>query len=134
MAAHPVTLIEDFDPIGPVSARICEDHGLPAISAPPGGVCYRCYASRRQIDGRPERVIDMGVWIEMEGKLLLCETCGIEIATALGFIAPEKADELRKANRTLGSENHQLKRKVAIAMQAVTDLSETITEKYGPAS
>lgn len=132
MAAHPVTLIEDFDPIGPVSARICEDHGLPPISAPPGGACYRCYASRRQIDGRTERVIDMGVWIEMEGKLLLCETCGGEIAAALGFVSPGKVDELRKTNRALGSENHQLKRRVEVAMKAVADLSETITKTYGP--
>ena len=131
MAAHPVTLIDDYNPIGPVSARICEDHDLPPVSAPPGGVCYRCYASRRQIDGRTERVIDLGVWIEMEGKLLLCETCGIEIASVLGFVDPAKADDLRKANRTLGSENHQLKRKLAAAMKAVSDLSDTIQDKYG---
>lgn len=134
MAAHNVEVLDTYPPLAAVASRICDEHAcnLPQVSAPPGGVCYRCYASLRTLnDGRLERVVDMGVWVEMEGKILLCETCCGEIAVALGYIAPEKADELRKTNRALGSENHQLKRRVEVAMQAVADLSATITEKHG---
>lgn len=132
MADSSITLLDAYPSIAAPPGRMCDEHctNLPNSAAPPGGACYRCYASVRTLeDGRREKVLDLGVWIEMEGKLLICETCGIEIANALGFIAPNKADELRKANRTLGSENHQLKRKLVAAMRAVADLSDTIQDK-----
>lgn len=71
-------------------------------SAAPGSVCYRCGADRKP-------VIDTGVSIDMEGGLYLCHACVEEMASLLGMIQGEKAEELRQSNRALGQRNKALR-------------------------
>lgn len=71
-------------------------------SAAPGSVCYRCGSDRKP-------VIDTGVSIDMEGGLYLCHACVEEMASLLGMIQGEKAEELRQSNRALGQRNKALR-------------------------
>lgn len=110
MASHNVEVLDNFLP-----------HG---VMAAPIGCCYRCHTDRRVIspEGAKEKVLDLGVWIEMEGKLLICQTCGDEIARALGYVAPAKADELRRSNRELGMANARLTKQLAATVDALAAL------------
>lgn len=109
MAAHGVEVLDQYLPAG--------------VMAPPHGCCYRCHTDRRDLPGGGrEKVLDLGVWIEVEGKLLICQTCGDEIATALGYVPPAKADELRRSNRELGMANARLTKQLAATVEALAAL------------
>lgn len=62
------------------------EHG----SASPG-VCYRCKSPQRQDyresdrSTRPERVVTLGLQIDFEGVLWLCESCVAEAARTIGM-------------------------------------------------
>lgn len=60
-----------------------------------GSVCYRCRRHPREEFGRTEKVIDLGIHIEMEGGLAFCETCVTEIGRAVGMVTAADVDEIR---------------------------------------
>lgn len=68
-------------------------------SASPG-LCYRC-RSHVQHDAP---VVSTGIWVEMEGLVEFCRQCVVEMASLYGLIAPDKAEALRKSNRSLGQQ------------------------------
>lgn len=61
----------------------------------PRNVCYTCGSAQRQIKGRPESVVDWGVWIEMEGNLQQCETCITTAAQKLGLLTTEQSLDIQ---------------------------------------
>lgn len=71
----PVTVVDDY-PWG--TAR--------------GNTCYACGAGRREIrdprtfELRKERVVDLGMQIDFEGYLCICESCTREAARILGMV------------------------------------------------
>ena len=56
------------------------------------GVCYRCRTHQRDLgnDVR-ERTVDLGVDVDFEGRLFLCETCVVEAGHNLGMLTPDEA-------------------------------------------
>lgn len=76
------------------------DFSQVGTSATPG-VCFHCRSHER--NGAP--VLYTGMWIDAEmGHIELCREAVAEMAAAYGFIASEKAEGLRKSNRSLGGQ------------------------------
>lgn len=64
-----------------------------------GNACSACSAGRRELrdtntgEVRLERIVDLGIGIDMEGFLMLCEQCVLEAARMLGYVDPKLRDE-----------------------------------------
>lgn len=91
------------------------------------GACYLCGASKRDgttvgtRSGEPDKIVDLGVYIEFEGRLCVCSECLGDIAHMLGY--ESRSDDWAKVNRRLGRriqlkerENDRLKRMVRDAL------------------
>lgn len=72
--------------------------------------------------GGRERVIDLNVFIDMEGHLCICETCGREIAALLGFITTEERDEALAHAASMATEVERLSRERDEAVTLVNDV------------
>jgi hypothetical protein len=63
-----------------------------------GNSCSSCSAGRRELRDtdtgalRLERIVDLGIGIDMEGYLMLCEQCVLEAARMLGYVDPKVRD------------------------------------------
>ena len=53
--------------------------------------CVTCNADRRPTD----RLVDLGIHIDFEGHLRMCETCAKEIAHLLGYQTDDISEKLR---------------------------------------
>jgi hypothetical protein len=70
---------------------------------PPGTAKTGCYLCSNQLLTPP--VFDTRIEIDFEGRVVVCRDCVAHMAGQLGWIAPEKAEELRAKNRELGRLN-----------------------------
>lgn len=61
-----------------------------------GGACYLCNQQRL---GRP--VISTDAQIDYEGRVVICETCGLEIARQLGCASKRSTDATKEENKRL---------------------------------
>lgn len=96
--------------------RVTTEVGLDA--AAPG--CYFCGAEPAIIDGGERRqFIDTGLFVDMEGRVIVCSVCVISWSHDLGGISGEKADNLRTNNRKLGAEVKALTKQVDDAKAAI---------------
>lgn len=68
---------------------------LQGYNKSPRNVCYTCGSAQRQIGGRPESIVDWGIWIEMEGNLQQCETCITGAARKLGLLTEDQASDIQ---------------------------------------
>lgn len=59
--------------------------------------CVTCNAARREND----LLIDLEVFIEFEGKLIMCETCVVACANLIGLVSAPDAEKLRTKIREL---------------------------------
>lgn len=59
-----------------------------------GNTCYRCHASPREQFGVREKVLDLGISIDFEGGLALCQTCVEEMGRRLGMVPAHVVTEL----------------------------------------
>lgn len=57
--------------------RLCDEYPPSARFS----TCFVCGASKRP----GERLIDTGIHIDMEGLLVVCESCVAEMATMMGY-------------------------------------------------
>jgi hypothetical protein len=67
---------------------------------PPGtrlNACVTCNTDRRVTD----RLIDLGVHIDFEGHLIMCETCAKEIAHLLGYETDDISEQLVQMRRQI---------------------------------
>lgn len=61
--------------------------------------CVGCGADRRVND----RLVDLGVNIDFEGHLILCETCAKEIAHLLGYETDDISEQLKDMRHDIGT-------------------------------
>lgn len=69
-----------------------------------GGACFFCASSQRHDGNRPERLFRADRDVEYEGNVVICETCGGELAQKLGWISPIKAAALKAKNTELAKD------------------------------
>lgn len=75
-----------------------------------GNVCSICGSDLRQFrTGGHERALDTGIWIDAEGRFVICESCVIEAADLLGMIHAGTAHALRANILRVEHENRELK-------------------------
>lgn len=60
--------------------------------------CVTCNADRRPTD----RLVDLGINIDFEGYLIMCETCAKEIAHLLGWVTDDVAQQLQDMRHLIG--------------------------------
>ncbi len=61
--------------------------------------CLTCNSDRRVTD----RLVDLGVTIDFEGHLIMCETCAKEIAHLLGYETDDISLQLRDMRHEIGT-------------------------------
>ena len=66
-----------------------------------------------------ERIVDLGIFIEFEGRIVLCETCVVSLADELGMI---RADRHAEALRQVG----HAAREIAALRDEVAQLTSDI--------
>lgn len=59
--------------------------------------CVTCGSDRRPAD----RLVDLGVTIDFEGHLIMCETCAKEIAHLLGYETDDISGQLREMRQEI---------------------------------
>lgn len=68
-----------------------------------GGACFFCASSQRSAFGRPERLFRTDADV-FDGNVVICETCGNDLAGKLGWISPAKAAALKDKNTELAKQ------------------------------
>lgn len=81
-------------------------HGYAPETLMRGGNCPGCgvpFHTVRNPQRGPEDAVSTGITIDFEGLMVLCETCVIQLAQAIGWIDPEagkaRASDVRRAQR-----------------------------------
>ncbi len=81
--------------------------------------CATCNSDRRPTD----RLVDLGVTIDFEGYLVMCETCAREIAQLLGYETADISEQLRGMRHEIGTlrlENERYKAVTELAAEALS--------------
>ena len=88
-----------------------------------GNVCSFCGATQRPVDaadpnGPRERVVDTDIFIDTEGVIEFCETCGVEIGVMLGMIEEPVATGLKVENAALRKRAEKAEKQLTEAKEA----------------
>lgn len=91
-----------------------------------GNVCSFCGSGPRPVDatdpnGPREQVIDTDIFIDTEGVIEFCETCGVEIGNLLGMIEEPVATGLKTENAALRRRAEKAEADLATAKQGFLD-------------
>lgn len=97
----------------------------------PRNVCYTCGSAQRKIGGEPERVIDWGIEIVMEGFLQNCETCIKDAAQKLGMMTEDEAGKARAVAFQAEAARAKAERRAVAAEEALRALTGWKTEVDG---
>ena len=105
-----------------------------------GNVCSFCGSGPRPVDttdpnGPRERVVDTDIFIDTEGVIEFCETCGVEIGTMLGMIEEPVATGLKVENAALRKRAERAEKQLSEAKEAflsATAYALTERDNYTP--
>lgn len=88
------------------------------------GKCAVCgySASGESEPSDRRRYIDFGMDLDYYGAVVICTTCIEEVATGMGYILPERADEIINESERVKSENARL----GAAVEVVNGLADVL--------
>ena len=87
-------------------------------------------------NGPRERVVDTDIFIDTEGVIEFCETCGVEIGTLLGMIEEPIATGLKVENAALRKRAEKAEKQLSEAKDAflnATAYALTERDNFTPA-